>query len=317
MALARGAFGAKVGGFVGFSTPVLLLYLHRTLLPVLTNSPDVPDLLFFGLLFPEKKGTSMKTICIFFLLIVCPLAMADDVLFLNGHSIANCSVVDTTSGKITVMTTDGTTQLSIDSVRSVVKKPFDTKSVTKYYKGETEVSLTEFKGEPPPLQRDNWVLVKLLDGRNIEGVYLSSTESTATYRTSNDTVVLSKSLILSAQLISNTQSSKKVSPKMVPVKEYDRLPLLILTVAGGVGAAFLFKDASDYSDAADALRSLRLTKLADEAESTSSERLWFGIGASVVSIVFLVLAVTPTTHYIEQPVTIIPTSNGVRLAIRF
>jgi hypothetical protein len=160
----------------------------------------------------------------------------------------------------------------------------------------------------------NLLLIKLLNGRSIEGEYLSSTDSSVTYRTRDGAIALKKSIILSVQEISNTPT---IPTRTVLVKEYNDMPFLLFTIAGGIWAVTLFNDAGDYSDAADAFSSLRLNSLAEEARSKSSEKTWTGIGASVASLIFLIIAVTPTEHYIEQPVTIIPTSNGVKLAIRF
>ena len=95
------------------------------------------------------------------------------------------------------------------------------------------------------------------------------------------------------------------------------MPLLIFTAAGVTGAIIWFKDSSDDSNAADAFNQLGLKALGDQASTKSNNELLYGIGASVASLVFLAIAVTPTERYIDQPVTIVPTANGIRLAVQF
>jgi hypothetical protein len=168
----------------------------------------------------------------------------------------------------------------------------------------------------------NLVVVSLLNGESFQGEFISSTDSTATYQTKIGSVSIKKNDILSIKPLSNNVSTQvpKAEPlrtNKVLVKEYKNLPLLIITVGAGAWAVSLFGDASDYSKAADAFNILGLHNLADEANSESSTKLWEGIGLSAVAIAFLIWAVIPTETYIDQPVSIIPTSNGVRVAVHF
>ena len=165
------------------------------------------------------------------------------------------------------------------------------------------------------------VLVRLLNGETFEGEFISSDDSTATYKTNLGTLTIKKSMILSAQSISTLPASEtsgsSSKTKTVLVSEYNSLPLLLLTIGGGAWAVSLFSDASDYSKAADAFNHLGLKSSADDANCNYNTKLWTGIGVSLVSVVFFVLAVTPTETYIEQPVTVIPTSNGIRVVVHF
>jgi hypothetical protein len=168
----------------------------------------------------------------------------------------------------------------------------------------------------------NLVLVTLLDGESVQGEFISSTDSTATYQTKIGSVSIKKNNILSIKPLSNdifSQVPKADSRRTnkILIKEYNSLPLLILTVAGGAWAVSLFGDAKDYSNAEDVFNRLGLKSLADEAADKYSEKLLTGIGVSVVSLLFFVLAITPTEKYIEQPVVVIPTSNGARIVVNF
>ena len=167
------------------------------------------------------------------------------------------------------------------------------------------------------------LVVTMVNGESFKGALLSSTDSTATYQTSVGSVTVMKKDVLS---VSNApRDSFRPTPKAdserhigrITVKEYNSLPLLIFTAAGVAGAIVWFKESSDDSNASDAFKQLGLNTLADQASTQSSNELLYGIGASVVAVVFLMIAVTPTERYIDQPVTIIPTAKGIRLAVQF
>jgi len=165
------------------------------------------------------------------------------------------------------------------------------------------------------------ILVKLMNGESFEGEFISSNDSTATYQSSLGFITIRKSMILSLQPIKGLFSPKTMEPssntKRVLVTEYNNLPLLILTIAGGAWAVSLFNDAKDYSNAADLLNRLGPKNAADEADSKYRTKLWTGFVVSLGSVIFFVLAVTPTENYIEQPITVIPTSNGIRVTVHF
>jgi hypothetical protein len=163
----------------------------------------------------------------------------------------------------------------------------------------------------------------MLNGESFQGEFLSSTDSTVTYQTSAGSIIVIKKDILTVRKISkdffyqSPASNPERRSNKILIKEYNSLPLLILPVAGVVGAILWFGDAKDYSDAADILNGFGLKNAADEASTKSNEKLLLGIGASVLSLIFLVVAVTPSEHYIDQPVAFIPTANGIRVVVQF
>jgi len=165
--------------------------------------------------------------------------------------------------------------------------------------------------------------VTMVNGESFKAALLNSTDSTITYQTSIGIVTVAKKDVLSVSNI--TQGPIRQAPgsnserhiNKITIKEYNSLPLLIFTAAGVAGAIVWFKDSSDDSKAADALNQLGFKALADEASTKSSNELLYGIGASAAAVIFLAIAVTPTERYIDQPVTIIPTENGIRLAVKF
>jgi hypothetical protein len=165
--------------------------------------------------------------------------------------------------------------------------------------------------------------ITMVNGESFNGALLSSTDSTVTYQTSVGIVTVVKKDVLS--ITSNPKGPIRQSPSRnserrvntITVKEYNSLPLLIFTAAGVTGAILWFKDASDYSSASNAFTALGLTAAAADANTKSNTDIYLGVGASIASLAFLLIAVTPTEQYINQPVTIIPTSNGIRLAVQF
>jgi hypothetical protein len=169
----------------------------------------------------------------------------------------------------------------------------------------------------------NIVTVSMLNGDSFQGEFLSSSDSSATYKTSIGTITVKKNNILSARnsIQGSTSQMSDINTnrrtKRIAVQKYTSLPLLIFTVAGGAWAVSLFGDAKDYSNAEELFNNLGLKNLANEASTKYSEKFWTGIGVSIVSIVFFVLAITPSESYIEQPVTVIPTSNGMSVIVQF
>ena len=167
------------------------------------------------------------------------------------------------------------------------------------------------------------VTVTMVNGESFKGAVLNSTDSTVTYQTSIGSVTVAKKDILSVRnnsmdsFRSETTSTPDRQVNRITVKEYNSLPLLVLSAAGVAGAIIWFKDSSDDSNAADALNQLGFTNLSDQASTKSTHELLYGFGASLVALVSFVVAITPTEHYIDQPVTIIPTTNGIRLAVHF
>jgi len=165
--------------------------------------------------------------------------------------------------------------------------------------------------------------VTMVNGESFKGSLLNSTDSTITYQTSIGIITVTKKDVLSVSSIQKgpiRQAPRGNSERhinKITVKEYNSLPLLIFTAAGVTGAIIWFKDSSDDSNAADALNQLGFKTLADQASTKSSNELLYGIGASVAAVIFLAIAVTPTERDIDQPVTIIPTENGIRLAVQF
>jgi hypothetical protein len=187
------------------------------------------------------------------------------------------------------------------------------------------VSNGQVESEPSALTNkpQNLVIVSMLNGESFQGEFLSSTDSTVTYQTSAGSIIVIKKDILTVRKISkdffyqSPASNPERRSNKILIKEYNSLPLLILPVAGVVGAILWFGDAKDYSDAADILNGFGLKNAADEASTKSNEKLLLGIGASVLSLIFLVVAVTPSEHYIDQPVAFIPTANGIRVVVQF
>jgi hypothetical protein len=169
----------------------------------------------------------------------------------------------------------------------------------------------------------NLVTVSMFNGETFQGEFLSSSDSSVTYRTNIGTVTVKKNDILSTRnsLQGSTSQIFAMNPnshtKRIVIKEYKSLPLLLFTIAGGVWAYSLFSDAKDYSNAEDVFNAFGSQSLANEAATKCSEKLWTGIGVSILSLVFFAFAITPSESYIEQPVTVIPTSNGLRVIVQF
>jgi hypothetical protein len=170
----------------------------------------------------------------------------------------------------------------------------------------------------------NSVIVRTLTGESIQAEFVSTTDTTATYLTSSGKMTLRKDMILSVQKLLNSPMNESVTstrrlPNKIAIKEYKALPALIFTIAGGVWSFTLFKDAKDYHDAATALNSLGSAgkSAADAANNKGDQKFNLGLGASVVSAIFFFIAIHPTVTYIEQPVTVVPSSDGIQLVIHF
>ncbi len=231
---------------------------------------------------------------------------ADDVYLRDGSVFRNTKVIDTVDTQVRCLTSFGM------NVQLVPLALID-KIVYSYYDNRERTTFEDVT--------ENKFTIRTVTGNSFLGKFVQATDSTVTYSTDSGSIVLLKSNILSVERFQHPNSSiVKKQPhetRNILIKEYDNLPLLIITVAGGAWAVSLFSDAKDYSDAADAFAILGLNKLAKEAHDKYDTKLLTGIGVSIVAVIFFVWAITPTEKYIEQPISIIPTSDGIRVAVHF
>ena len=177
-----------------------------------------------------------------------------------------------------------------------------------------QLAFTQMDSVKVRIPTKKMALVKLLNGEVFEGELISANDSTATYQSNLGLVTIFKTMILSIQPINGLSSS---NTKKILVTEYDNTALIIPAIAGAVWAVTLFSDAKYHRNAANQLNSLGLGGAAKSENDKYGEKLFTGIVVSLASVVFFGLAITPTESYLEQPVTVIPTSNGVRVAVHF
>ncbi|MCK4716525.1 MAG: hypothetical protein KAT54_06935 [Candidatus Marinimicrobia bacterium] len=141
---------------------------------------------------------------------------------------------------------------------------------------------------------DNICKIVLNNGDVFTGEIISQTEETITVKTEYLTVTLKNSDIKSIEYNPLIQENYKY----VTVKKYDNLPVLLLTISGGIFAYTQFDKSKEHKNIADAYGILGLTDLEKKDREKSDEYMTFGIISSLVSALSFFIAITPTEEKI-------------------
>jgi len=126
----------------------------------------------------------------------------------------------------------------------------------------------------------------------------------------------------------STDSSRSQTPTNDPVVKYKHQYFMFPAIFGALGAALLFKDASELSEQSRELTqramglsnpyvSPGLSQQALEASSEADRKTVLAVGLTITSVVLVWLAFEPTYEFPKSPISIIPTGNGLKLSYNF
>jgi len=136
--------------------------------------------------------------------------------------------------------------------------------------------------------------IVLNNGDAFTGEIISQTTETITVKTEYSTISLKNIDIKSIDYNPLVQKDYKY----VTVKKYDNLPVLLLTIGGGIFAYTQFDKSKNHGDAADVYNVFGLTDLEKKEREKSEEYLVVGIASSILSVISLVIAVSPVEEKI-------------------
>lgn len=131
--------------------------------------------------------------------------------------------------------------------------------------------------------------IVLNNGDVFTGEIISQTVETITVKTEYLTVTLKNSDIKSIEYNLLIQENYKY----VTVEKYDNLPMLLLTIGGGIFAYTQFDKSKEHKNIADAYGILGLTDLEKKDREKSDEYKTIGIISSVAATLSFLVALTP------------------------
>ena len=235
--------------------------------------------------------------------LLASLLLADDVYLKDGSIFRNVRVVDTVGTNIRCLRSAGLAYQTIplSSVARIDFKTFD-------------------PSKPSPYEEPGAMLltVRTLTGDRFEGTFRTSDSATVTYTTKDGYRIVNRAHILSVEQAITRADSRKSSPtKLVTVREYENLWVAVPAIAGAIWSFTSFSKASDLRDGIDAAKALGLGAYTGQAETEASEKETIGVLTAIGSLALFIVAFDATETTIEQPVSLVPTSNGVTLSLRF
>ena len=243
---------------------------------------------------------------------------SDNVYLKNGYVYKNVVVVDTLDNNLIIQFNLLRQSIPVNEIRAVTYLPLIPGSIAVLLEEPNSISATS---ETTYIyqQKDSFdIQVATLRGDTFRAAFVKSSDSSVTYLTKQGQMTLKKAEILSATKIRKEKSDVyKSKTTKVEIKEYDKLPLLIFAIGGGVWTYDLISKSNDLSNAADVFGKLNMQDAKLKAQQDSDQKLIEGLAVGTVSLIIFIVSVQPTTNVVEQPISVIMTNDGIKLCLRF